>query len=385
MKSPANRTRPRNENGILFRSSQFLHSLSVEYCTTGQLGGSAGKSVSTRASGITQRTTIVNRGKRISPIAISLGIVFAIFATGCSRPASESAADAVAGGDAGEGLTGDVRIHGSSTVFPVSQAIAEEFSEVAPKVKVSVGSAGTSGGMKKFVAGEIDICDASRRMKESEREKCAAANIDFIEFTVAIDGLSVVVNPKNDWVDCLTVEQLKTIWRPESGETVLKWSDVNPEWPDEPLKLYGPGTDSGTFDYFTKAINGEERASRADYTASENDNQLVRGVASDKGGLGYFGYAYYAENKDLLKLLAVDGGDGCVAPDETTVRDGSYKPLSRPLFIYVRKSSLQRAEVLKFVTFYLENVGRLAKDVGYVPVSEKVAKQNQELLKTELP
>ena len=221
-------------------------------------------------------------------------------------------------------------------------------------------------------------------MKETEHEQCAAAKIEFIELTVAIDGLSVVVNPGNDWVDCLTVDQLKTIWRPESGETVMKWSDVNSEWPDEPLKLYGPGTDSGTFDYFTKAINGEERASRADYTASENDNQLVRGVASDKGGLGYFGYAYYAENKDQLKLLAVDGGEGCVSPDDSTVRDGSYKPLSRSLYIYVRKSSLERPEMKAFVEFYLENVGRLAKDVGYVPVSDETAMQNKELYKTAL-
>ncbi len=311
-----------------------------------------------------------------------LGALLTILVVGCSSSTMPTASSSGAESDAV--LTGAVRIHGSSTVFPVSQAVAEEFSEVSPKVKVSVGSAGTSGGMKKFVAGEIDICDASRKMKETEHEKCVAAEIEFIEFTVAIDGLSVVVNPKNDWVDCLTVEQLKTIWRPESGETVMKWSDVNPEWPEEPLKLYGPGTDSGTFDYFTKAINGEERASRADYTASENDNQLVRGVASDKGGLGYFGYAYYAENKDQLKLLAVDGGGGCVAPDETTVRDGSYKPLSRPLFIYVRKSSLKRPEMLAFVKFYLEHVGRLAGDVGYVPVSDEVAKQNKELLKTAL-
>ena len=321
----------------------------------------------------------MNYYRSFSQFAILLGIGFTLLQSGCSSSNTEPA-------DPGSNaaLTGDVRIHGSSTVFPVSQAVAEEFSEVAPKVKVSVGSAGTSGGMKKFIAGEIDICDASRKMKETEHEKCDETGIEFIEFIVAIDGLSVVVNPSNDWVDCLTVDQLKTIWRPESGETVMKWSDVNPDWPDEPLKLYGPGTDSGTFDYFTKAINGEERASRADYTASENDNQLVRGVASDKGGLGYFGYAYYAENKDLLKLLAVDGGEGCVAPDETTVRDGSYKPLSRSLFIYVRKSSLERPELSTFVKFYLENVGRLARDVGYVPVSDETANHNEELLKTAL-
>ncbi|MCA9230655.1 MAG: PstS family phosphate ABC transporter substrate-binding protein [Planctomycetales bacterium] len=312
---------------------------------------------------------------------------------GSNPPATSSTSESPAGqtGSTGEEaagteaeLTGDVRIHGSSTVFPVSRAVAEEYGEVSPKVKVSVGSAGTSGGMKKFVAGEIDICDASRKIKETEQEQCAAAGIEYIELTVAFDGLSVVVNPGNDWIDCLTVEQLKTIWRPESGETVMKWSDVNPDWPDEELKLYGPGTDSGTFDYFTAAINGEERASRADYTASENDNLLVRGVASDKGALGYFGYAYYAENKDQLKLLAIDGGNGCVAPDDTTVRDGSYSPLSRPLFIYVRLESLKRPEVASFVSYYLKNASRLVGDVGYVPVSDEVAKQNEELLKTAL-
>lgn len=328
----------------------------------------------------------MNSGRKPSQIISSLGISLIILLTGCSGSTSAPTRSESSAGPAesAPALAGNVRIHGSSTVFPVSQAVAEEFSKVAPRVKVSVGSAGTSGGMKKFVVGEIDICDASRRMKESEQEQCIAANIEFIEFTVAVDGLSVVVNPKNDWVDCLTVGQLKTIWRPESGETVMKWSDINPDWPEEPLKLYGPGTDSGTFDYFTKVINGEERASRADYTASENDNQLVRGVASDKGGLGYFGYAYYAENKDQLKLLAVDGGEGCIVPNDTTVRDGSYKPLSRPLFIYVRKSSLEQPEVSAFVKFYLENVGQLASDVGYVPVSDEVARQNKELLKTAL-
>ncbi len=321
--------------------------------------------------------------RKVQRNASLLSALLTILVAGCSSSTTPTASSS-AGSDSNSVLSGTIRIHGSSTVFPVSQAVAEEFSEVAPKVKVSVGSAGTSGGMKKFVAGEIDICDASRKMKETELEKCVSAGIEFIELTVAIDGLSVVVNPENDWVDCLTVDQLKTIWRPESDTIVMKWSDVNPEWPKEPLKLYGPGTDSGTFDYFTKVINGEERASRADYTASENDNQLVRGIASDKGGLGYFGYAYYAENKNQLKLLAVDNGEGCVAPDETTVRDGSYKPLSRPLFIYVRKSSLKRPEMTAFVNFYLENAGRLVGDVGYVPVSDKVAKQNEELLKTAL-
>ena len=232
--------------------------------------------------------------------------------------------------------------------------------------------------------GEIDICDASRQMKETELEKCTAAGIEVIELTVAFDGLSVVANPDNDWCVSITVDQLKTIWRPESTDTVMKWSDVNSDWPDEPLSLYGPGTDSGTFDYFTGAINDEEKASRSDYTASENDNALVRGVEADKGALGYFGYAYYAENRDKLKLIAVDGGEGPVSPDDVTVRDGSYQPLSRPLFIYVTKASLKRPEVASFVKYYLENAGRLSADVGYVPVSDEVAAKNQETLKGAL-
>ncbi len=310
--------------------------------------------------------------RKLVAISVALVVLFA----GCSsQPASTDSA----------APTKSIRIDGSSTVFPISQAVAEEFGEVRPRVKVAVSYSGTGGGMKKFSAGEIDICDASRGIKDSEKEACAKAGIEFVELTVAFDGLAVLANPQNDWCDCITIDQLKTIWRPESDGTVMKWSDVNPDWPDEPLKLYGPGTDSGTFDYFTKAICGEEKASRPDYTASENDNALVRGVAADKGALGYFGYAYYAENKEKLKLLAVDDGSGCVAPSEPTVRDGSYKPLSRPLFIYVRKDSLKRPEVASFVDFYLENVSRLATDVGYVPVSDDIAKQNVELLKKTAP
>ncbi|MCG8450922.1 MAG: PstS family phosphate ABC transporter substrate-binding protein [Pirellulales bacterium] len=299
---------------------------------------------------------------------------------GCSSSSAPSGGD---GSATGEGLiiaSKSIRIDGSSTVYPVPTAVAEDFSSVQPKIKVAVSYSGTGGGMKKLANGEIDICDASRKMKDSELEKCTQAGVEVIELTVAFDGLSVVANPQNDWCDSITVEQLKTIWRPESGEVVTKWSDVNPDWPEEELKLYGPGTDSGTFDYFTKAINGEEKSSRSDYTASENDNALVRGVEADRGALCYFGYAYYAENKDKLKLLAVDDGTGPVKPNEGTVRDGSYKPLSRPLYIYVTKSSLKRPEVASFVKHYLENTGRLSRDVGYVPVSDEVAAQNTEKL-----
>jgi phosphate transport system substrate-binding protein len=265
-------------------------------------------------------------------------------------------------------------------VLPISVAIAETFSEENPDVKVPVRGSGTSSGMKQFTVGEIDICDASRAMKDIEKETCTKNGIEYLEFTIAFDGMAVVVNPANDWCDSISVEQLKSIWRPESDGTVTKWSDVNPDWPNEPLKLFGPGTDSGTFEYFTEAICGEARASRADYTASENDNYLVRGVEAEKGALGYFGYAYYGENKDRLKLLAIDNGTAKVLPSEETVRDGSYTPLSRPLFIYVNKKALQRPEVARFVKFYLENAADMVTEVGYVPVTEEIMADSQKRL-----
>jgi phosphate transport system substrate-binding protein len=264
-------------------------------------------------------------------------------------------------------------------------AVAEEFLADHPGAKVPVRASGTGGGMKQFTVGEIDITGASRPMTDTEKAACEKNKIDYIELTVAFDGLAVVVNPQNDWCDCITVEQLKNIWRPESDGTVTKWSDVNPDWPDEELKLYGPGTDSGTFDYFTEVIVGEARSSRPDYTASENDNALVRGVVADKGALGYFGFAYYAENKDDLKLLSVKGDGECVLPSEETVRDGSYAPLSRPIFVYVNMKSLERPEVAEFVKFYMANAARLAKEVGYVPAPDEVAANNDKVLAEALP
>lgn len=276
-----------------------------------------------------------------------------------------------------------VRVDGSSTVYPITEAVAEEFRGARPRVRVIVGRSGTGGGFKKFVNGEIDVCDASRPISESETEACKQAGVEYIELEVAFDGLAVVVNPENDWVECLTVEELKTIWQPESA--VAKWSDVNPDWPDEPFELYGPGTDSGTFDYFTEVIVGESGKSRDDYTQSEDDNVLVTGVSGDKYSLGYFGLAYYEENKHKLKLLAVDSGDGnCVKPTMETVRDNSYAPLSRPLYIYVRRSSLDRPEVRAFVEFYLDEVSDLVSVVGYVPVSDEVAARNEKVLSEAL-
>ncbi len=277
----------------------------------------------------------------------------------------------------GCGKTEVVNVDGSSTVFLVSAAVAEQLREVNPNVNVVVSQSGTGGGFKKFAAGEIDVCDASREITAEEAAACKKAGVEFEMFEIAFDGLAVLVNPANDWCDTITVDQLKTIWRPESAETVQKWSDVNPDWPDEEFKLYGPGTDSGTYDYFTEVVNGKSKSSRQDYSPSENDNALVTGVAGDKGALGYFGLAYYEENKDKLKLLAVDAGDGAVKPTAETVRDGTYKPLSRPLFIYLRKSSLEKPGVKTFVEYYLKNAGNVAPQVGYVAVTDEIAEANQ--------
>jgi phosphate transport system substrate-binding protein len=280
----------------------------------------------------------------------------------------------------GCGTTEVVSVDGSSTVFLLSAAVAEQMREVHPHVNVAVSQSGTGGGFKKFAAGEIDICDASRTITEEEVKACKAAGIDFVELEIAFDGLAVVVNPQNDWCDELTVEQLKTIWRKESQDLVESWSDINPEWPDEELKLYGPGTDSGTYEFFNEEINGDSKNCRQDYSPDENDNALVTGVAGDKGSLGYFGLGYYAKNQDKLKLLAIDGGDGAQRPTPETVRNGTYNPLSRPLYIYVRKDALQRPSVVQYVNYYLANASDVAPAVGYVPVTDDIQKGNQERL-----
>ena len=284
---------------------------------------------------------------------------------------SEPAATAPGGGGAtnGPNLSGVVEIDGSSTVFPITEAVAEEFRNEAADVRVPVGVSGTGGGFSRFCEGETDISDASRPIEtgdNSEAATCEANGIEFIEVPVAYDGLSVVVHPNNDWVSCVTVEELNTIWSPDSEGVVSNWSDVNPDWPDEEIELYGPGTDSGTFDYFTEVINGAGGASRTDYTPSEDDNVLVQGVAGDPNALGYFGLAYLEENQGRIQGLEVDGGGGCVAPTEETVENGTYSPLSRPLFIYIKVEAAERPEVQAFVDFYLDNVPALAADVGYV-------------------
>mgnify|MGYP000430113413 FL=1 len=272
-----------------------------------------------------------------------------------------------------------VKVDGSSTVYPITEAVAEEFLAVQPRVRVTVGVSGTGGGFKKFLAGEIDINDASRPIKMKEVKQASASGIGFIELPIAYDGLSVVVNTKNDWVDHLTITELNKIWQP--GSSVTRWSDVRDGWPETKIQLYGPGTDSGTFDYFTETINGKSGASRPDYTANEDDNALVRGISGDEGSLGYFGYAYYAANKDKLRVVAIDGGKGPVAPTEITINNGTYAPLSRPVFIYVRPDALDRKEVRAFVDFYIESAPMLATEVGYIPLPDSVyagAKQRVE-------
>jgi len=268
-----------------------------------------------------------------------------------------------------------IKIDGSSTVYPITEAVAEEFQKAKRgSVKVTVGISGTGGGFKKFCRAETDVSDASRPIVRKEIDACKAAGIEYIELPVAYDGLAVMVNPKNTWVTSMTVAELKKIWEPAAEGKITKWNQVNPKWPDVALKLYGPGVDSGTFDYFTEAIVGKSRASRGDYTASEDDNVLVQGIASDKGGLGFFGYAYYAENPDKLKLVAIDGGKGPIIPSMETVMNGAYSPLSRPIFIYVNKKSAQRPEVREFVEFYLKHAPKLVKQVKYIPLPDRAYK-----------
>lgn len=270
----------------------------------------------------------------------------------------------------GENITGSIAIDGSSTVYPISEAVAEEFGKSFPGVKVTVGLSGTGGGFKKFGRGEIDVNDASRPIKSNEDSICKANNIGFVELMVAYDGLSVVVNPKNDWCKDITVAELKTIWEPEAQGKIKKWNQVRPEWPDEEIHLFGAGVESGTYDYFTEVIVGTSHSSRGDYTASEDDNVLVQGISSDKYALGFFGLAYYEENMDKLKVVPVDGGNGPVAPSLETVKNKTYAPLSRPLFIYVNSTAAKRKEVQEFIKFYIGNSGTLSEEVGYIPLNE---------------
>ncbi len=264
-----------------------------------------------------------------------------------------------------------IKVDGSSTVFPITEAVAEEFQKSKKaKVKVTVGVSGTGGGFKKFCRGETDISDASRPIKEKEMAACKEAGIQYIEIPVAYDALTVVINPKNDWAGTMTVAELKKMWEPAAQGKVMKWNDVNPKWPNAKLALFGPGADSGTFDYFTEAVNHKEKASRGDFTASEDDNVLVQGVARDKNAIGYFGYAYYAENKDKLKAVTVinPATNKPVAPSAKSVEDGSYAPLSRPIFIYVSAKAAEKPEIKEFVEYYIKNAPKYVTEVKYVPL-----------------
>jgi phosphate transport system substrate-binding protein len=272
------------------------------------------------------------------------------------------------GGGGGGNLSGTIRVDGSSTVGPLTEAAAEMFQAENPDVRVTVGTSGTGGGFEKFCAGETDISDASRQIEDDEAAICKKNNVTYEEVQVANDGLTVVVNPNNDFATCLTVAELKKVWEPKSK--VNNWSQVNPDFPDQEMELFGAGTDSGTFDYFTEAINGEEGASRTDYNATEDDNVTVQGVQGSEGGMGYFGLSYAEQNPDAVKPVEIDGGGGCVAPSAETVQDGSYKPLSRPLFIYPSGKALQRPEVKAFVDFYLANQDQITEQALFVPMTD---------------
>ena len=271
-------------------------------------------------------------------------------------------------------LRGDIAIDGSSTVFPIVEAVAEEFGILTGgNVRVTVGISGTGGGFKKFCNSETDVSDASRPIKQKEVDMCSLEGVKYIELPVAIDGLTVMVNKSNDFIECMTIDELNKIWSPESEDVVTTWDQIRPEWPNEKMDLYAPGVDSGTFDYFTETVNGESQASRGDFTASENDNVLIQGISGSKYSLGYFGYAYYSENIDKLKAVAIDGGNGCVIPNDEVINDGAYAPLSRPLFIYVRQDASDTPHVSEFVKYFLGAEGQtLVAESGYIPFPQEV-------------
>jgi phosphate transport system substrate-binding protein len=316
--------------------------------------------------------------------SVALLCLLALLAAGCGRerPSDAAPTETLSEEEATEGfgeeelaLEGRVRADGSSTVAPLVSLAAERFRKVEPDVDVTVGVSGTGGGFERFCAGETDLSNASRPIEDEEKQACAKKRIQFRELQVANDGVSVVVSPDNDWAECLTVDQLRRIWEP--GSKVKSWRDLDPSYPDEKLALFGPGTDSGTFDFFTEQIVGEEGKSRSDYSATEDDNVIVNGVSSTKGGLGYFGLSYYEQNKANLKAVEVDGGDGCVAPSEGTVQDASYAPLSRPLLVYAKVESLEdKLQVSEFLSFLLANQASLAKAALYVPLTEEQAEKS---------
>jgi phosphate transport system substrate-binding protein len=296
-------------------------------------------------------------------------LVAAATACGGAAPADNSGAPGAAKPQV-------IKIDGSSTVYPVTEAVAEEFGRATGNRDVTVGISGTGGGFQKFCRDEIDIADASRPITPAESEACAKAAVEYIELPVAYDGLAIVVHPKNTWATSITVAELKKLWEPRAQGKITRWSQVRPGWPDREIHLYGAGVDSGTFDYFTEAIVGKQDESRGDYTSSEDDNVIVQGVSGDEGALGYFGFAYYQENKGKLKLVAVDDGDdsngkGAILPSLETVNNGTYRPLSRPIFVYPKVKALERPEVKSFVDFYLTKGIPLVSEVGYIPLTDR--------------
>ena len=317
--------------------------------------------------------------------SILIPITFLLL-TACGSKSNSDAAS-------GDALSGNINIDGSSTVYPITEAVAEEFQKVQPGVKVSVALSGTGGGFKKFGRAETDINDASRPIKPAEDSLAKSHNVSYVELTVAFDGMAIVVNPKNDWCKDMTVAELKMLWEPEAQGKIKNWNQIRPEWPNEEIHLFGAGVESGTYDYFTEVIVGKSHSSRGDFTASEDDNVLVQGVASDKYALGFFGLAYYEENKDKLKVIGIDdgkaeNGEGPILPSIETVKNKSYSPLGRPLFIYVNSTAGKRKEVQEFVRFYLNNTNTLTAEVGFISLTEQEsadAKAKWEAFITSLP
>ena len=298
--------------------------------------------------------------KKATTLVIALAVLAAVVL----------AAAATAGVSA---LSGTVTADGSSTVGPYAIAAAEGFQKKNPSARVTVGISGTGGGFERFCRNETDLANASRPMKNSEAIKCRDAGVKWVAFTVANDGLSVVVNKQNTWVDCLTTAELKTIWN--TGSKVKSWNDIRSSFPDVPLKLFGPGTDSGTFDFFTEVINGKAKASRSDYLATEDDNVIVQGVEGERGGMGYFGFSYFEENADKLKLVKVDGGKGCIAPSVATVQRAQYKPLARPLFIYAKRSSFKRPVVAGYIGYIFNSEKAIATRSGFIALTDRQLKK----------
>jgi phosphate transport system substrate-binding protein len=305
------------------------------------------------------------RSRLLFPAAITI-LALTMFVAACGDDNSSG----------GSNLSGSISVDGSSTVGPLTEAAAELFREENPDVKITVGVSGTGGGFEKFCAGETDISDASRPIEQEEIDACKKENVTYEEVQVANDGLANVVNPDNDWATCLTVAELKKIW--DKGSDVNNWNQVRSDFPDQEMKLFGAGTDSGTFDYYTEAINGEEGRSRSDYSPSEDDNVTVQGVSGDKGNMGYFGLSYALENEGKVKTLEVDDGDGCVAPTNDTVQNGTYKPLSRPLFIYPSAKALENEATREFIQFYVDNYDAIAEQAKFVPLTDEQAQQSKD-------